>query len=133
MDSDSSLTDLSSELSSIRSSTPPVDYPTPISSQRAESQVIQDGEQLKRKHEDDDATVRKRKRAEPKPRTREFLDLTTHPRSVVTEQKDQLDVLLKVLQKRRKIVVIAGAGISVSAGSKLPQEWLPGLALTICP
>jgi NAD-dependent histone deacetylase SIR2 len=37
---------------------------------------------------------------------------------VDASQKPQLDRLLKVLHKKRKIVVIAGAGISVSAGSK---------------
>lgn len=43
----------------------------------------------------------------------------------MTDQKGQLDILLKVLRKRQKIVVIAGAGISVSAGSTCPLSQSP--------
>jgi NAD-dependent histone deacetylase SIR2 len=55
----------------------------------------------------------KRRKVEPKPRTTKHLDLTPgshrdHP---------ALDLLVKTLQKKKKIVVVAGAGISVSAGS----------------
>jgi NAD-dependent histone deacetylase SIR2 len=46
-------------------------------------------------------------------RPTERLDLT---RDIDEEQRPQLERLLKVLHKKRKIVVIAGAGISVSAG-----------------
>lgn len=71
---------------------------------------------------------KKRRIAEPKPRTTEYLDLTNASREYAATQKKQLDMLLKVLRKRRKIVVVAGAGISVSAGSKshlftLRGEW----------
>lgn len=55
---------------------------------------------------------------EPKPRTTEHLDLSQLPHCPAIDQEAQVDLLLKVLRKRRKIVVIAGAGISVSAGSK---------------
>ncbi len=61
--------------------------------------------------------AKKRKIAEPKPRTTEYLDLTSLAEEYASSQKNQLDILLKVLRKRRKIVVVAGAGISVSAGS----------------
>jgi NAD-dependent histone deacetylase SIR2 len=57
---------------------------------------------------------KKRKLAEPKPRTTERLDLRFG--EVDPAEQAQLDRLLKVLHKKRKIVVIAGAGISVSAG-----------------
>ncbi|KAI9763954.1 MAG: hypothetical protein M1840_008988 [Geoglossum simile] len=64
--------------------------------------------------------AKKRKIAEPKPRTTAYLDLRPvnggAPGEVEDRQKPQLDLLLKVLRKKRKIVVIAGAGISVSAG-----------------
>jgi NAD-dependent histone deacetylase SIR2 len=50
---------------------------------------------------------------DPKMRPTERLDLT---RDIDEEQRPQLERLLKVLHKKRKIVVIAGAGISVSAG-----------------
>ncbi|KAF2266921.1 DHS-like NAD/FAD-binding domain-containing protein [Lojkania enalia] len=57
---------------------------------------------------------KKRKLADPKERTTERLDLRLG--EVAAEEKPQLERLLRVLHKKRKIVVIAGAGISVSAG-----------------
>jgi NAD-dependent histone deacetylase SIR2 len=64
---------------------------------------------------DDGAPPRKkRKLADPKERTAERLDLTSI--EIDEEQQPQLQRLLNVLHKKRKIVVIAGAGISVSAG-----------------
>lgn len=57
----------------------------------------------------------KRRRVSAKERTTEHLDLR-HSRVKASEQ-EHLDSLLRVLHKRRKIVVIAGAGISVAAGS----------------
>ena len=72
----------------------------------------------KRPHESDDlSTTKRRKTAEPKPRVTQHLRLGSSPDSLAIGQKAQLDTLLKVLRKRQKIVVIAGAGISVSAGS----------------
>jgi NAD-dependent SIR2 family protein deacetylase len=66
---------------------------------------------------DDGAPPRKKRKltpADPKERTTERLDLTNS--EVDEEQQPQLQRLLNVLHKKRKIVVIAGAGISVSAG-----------------
>jgi NAD-dependent histone deacetylase SIR2 len=58
--------------------------------------------------------AKRRKLTDAKERTAEYLDLST---SVVDEDElPQLQRLLSVLHKKRKIVVIAGAGISVSAG-----------------
>ncbi|KAF2859844.1 DHS-like NAD/FAD-binding domain-containing protein [Piedraia hortae CBS 480.64] len=48
------------------------------------------------------------------PRTTEYLDLRR--KEIEPCQQEQLDRLMEVLNKRQKIVVIAGAGISVSAG-----------------
>jgi len=61
--------------------------------------------------------AKRRKVAEAKDRTTQYLDL--RPEEEQEDAQVQLDKLLKVLHKKRKIVVIAGAGISVSAGSKL--------------
>ncbi|KAL9044110.1 MAG: hypothetical protein Q9214_002730, partial [Letrouitia sp. 1 TL-2023] len=113
-------TDLSSELSSVGSLSPPPpsDYPSPQSSQDL-CPAPTDSEQTSRKHSeepDEQPTVKKKRRVEPKPRTTEYLDLRSSPCSLELEQAKQLDLLLKVLRKRNKIVVIAGAGISVSAG-----------------
>ena len=110
---DSDSTELSSILSSVPS-TPPTFPLSPESSQDLEHNGAPNKEHPKRKLDGEEAPVpRKRKRPEPKPRTLERLDLSAD----VLDQKPQLERLLKVLRKRRKIVVIAGAGISVSAGS----------------
>ncbi|KAI1379570.1 DHS-like NAD/FAD-binding domain-containing protein [Hypoxylon crocopeplum] len=57
----------------------------------------------------------KRRRVERKPRTTEYLDLKAASEQ---NEKDErlLDQLTVTLRKKKKIVVIAGAGISVSAG-----------------
>ncbi|KAL9604465.1 MAG: hypothetical protein Q9219_000430 [cf. Caloplaca sp. 3 TL-2023] len=120
----SSLTDLSSDLSSIGSLSPPppppqpFDYPSPQSSQ--DRNLSDSGSQHayhKRPRESDEHTsVRKRRKAEPKPRKTDYLDLQAQHGNFSSDQQPQLDTLLKVLRKRKKIVVIAGAGISVSAG-----------------
>jgi NAD-dependent histone deacetylase SIR2 len=61
-------------------------------------------------------TKKRRTSYEPKPRTTQHLDFQAS--DVNATQKESLDRLLKAIHNRRKIVVIAGAGISVSAGSK---------------
>ena len=114
---DSDSTELSSILSSVPS-TPPTFPLSPESSQDLEHNGAAIKENPKRKLDGEEAPVpRKRKRPEPKPRTVERLDLTDDARDLASDQKPQMERLLKVLRKRRKIVVIAGAGISVSAGS----------------
>lgn len=60
--------------------------------------------------------AKKRRISDRKQRTTEYLNLDAHEETGAGQE--QLDRLLKVLEKRRKIVVVAGAGISVSAGSK---------------
>lgn len=64
---------------------------------------------------DDEARPRKRRKlADPKDRKAQYLDLSQD--TISEDQEAQLQRLLNVLHKKRKIVVIAGAGISVSAG-----------------
>jgi NAD-dependent histone deacetylase SIR2 len=64
---------------------------------------------------DDDAPPRKRRKlTDSKERLTERLDLSRA--DIDEEQQPQLQRLLNVLHKKRKIVVIAGAGMSVSAG-----------------
>ncbi|KAK4691907.1 hypothetical protein P7C71_g5192, partial [Lecanoromycetidae sp. Uapishka_2] len=118
-DSDSSaLTDLSSELSSLRSRSPsPVfGYPSPQSSQEHNSSCTdsQQGSRKRPRECDDGPPAKKRKSLEAKPRTTVHLDLRSSAAAI--DQTSQLALLLKTLRKRRKIVVIAGAGISTSAG-----------------
>lgn len=116
------VTDLSSDLSSIGSLSPPppFDYPSPQSSQdQSSGDPGSQQDSRKRSQEPDEGLPsRKRRKAEPRPRRTEHLNLQTPHDSLDTDQQSQLDTLLKVLRKRKKIVVIAGAGISVSAGSK---------------
>jgi NAD-dependent histone deacetylase SIR2 len=69
---------------------------------------------------------KKRKLNQPKERTTEYLDLNSFDEKSnpdrIAQDDIQLQRLLKVLRTKRKIVVIAGAGISVSAGSKKPPD-----------
>lgn len=59
--------------------------------------------------------AKRRKITERKPRTTEYLDLETRDEAAEVH----LDRLLHVLRRKKKIVIVAGAGISVSAGSEL--------------
>jgi NAD-dependent histone deacetylase SIR2 len=120
------LSGMSSPLSSVPSlSPPPPDYyPSPSSSSQELSRTSSQ-ESLSLPvavpPTDECPPAKKRKIAEPKPRTTAYLDLRSRNGDAAGEvehsQRPQFDLLLKVLRKKRKIVVIAGAGISVSAGS----------------
>jgi NAD-dependent histone deacetylase SIR2 len=57
--------------------------------------------------------------AAPKERQTQRLDLSANAGLSYGEQQSQIDLLVKTLRRHRKIVVIAGAGISTSAGSML--------------
>jgi NAD-dependent histone deacetylase SIR2 len=59
-------------------------------------------------------SAKRRKTASPKQRKTGYLDLSRP--SVAEDELPQLQRLISVLHKKRKIVVIVGAGISVSAG-----------------
>jgi NAD-dependent histone deacetylase SIR2 len=123
----SPLTDLSdceSELTVLtRSPSPPADFhvrslPSPSSSRRSSAKTTPAPEDMPSppSSNDEDPPPAKRRKitpTDPKERTTEYLDLT---QDLTTEDKPQLQRLLNVLHKKRKIVVIAGAGISVSAG-----------------
>jgi NAD-dependent histone deacetylase SIR2 len=62
----------------------------------------------------------KRRRVGLKERTTRSLDLRHE--DVKPDEKSPFDDLLRTLHKRQKIVVIAGAGISVSAGSMFMHQ-----------
>ena len=115
---DDSLSDVSSVLSSLRSPTPIMDYPSPTSSQDTESiDQISALPDKRCRDEGDQLITRKRRRPEPKPRTTEYLNLIAPHKQPLSKSTAAVNRLLRILQKRRKIVVIVGAGISVSAGS----------------
>ncbi|KAK0618556.1 DHS-like NAD/FAD-binding domain-containing protein [Bombardia bombarda] len=75
-----------------------------IADDAAEIQVRTDGPPPKRR----------RVAAPPRPRTTEYIDLIAHPDQ--DQHQGPFARLLTSLRKKKKIVVIAGAGISVSAG-----------------
>ncbi|CAK4028634.1 NAD-dependent deacetylase hst4 [Lecanosticta acicola] len=90
-------------------------YPSPPASQQTSQSgsPAPDGMDSTDSTDKDGQPPAKRRRIS-KERTTEYLDLRKD--SIDPEQQPQLDRLLNVLHKRQKIVVIAGAGISVSAG-----------------
>ncbi|KAK7535999.1 DHS-like NAD/FAD-binding domain-containing protein [Phyllosticta citribraziliensis] len=104
-----------------RSPTPPSElYPSPPPSQHPStkgSPLPDNMEQRARQPNDDGPPRKKRRVAEPKPRVTRHLDLSGDDiDDSEPSQREALDLLLKVLHKKRKIVMIVGAGISVSAG-----------------
>ncbi|KAM0353514.1 hypothetical protein ACHAPU_001526 [Fusarium lateritium] len=60
--------------------------------------------------------AKKRRITPPKERTTEYLDLMKPDEELTDADHTQIKRLLDTLRKKKKIVVIAGAGISVSAG-----------------
>ena len=119
-----SSTDLSSDLSSIGSLSPPppspAGYPSPPSSQNytPDDSTSHQARRKRSRTPEGLEPTKKRRKAEPGPRTTQHLDLRSTYEPLGLDQTSQLDALSKVLQRRKKIVVIAGAGISVSAGSR---------------
>ncbi|KAM3531268.1 hypothetical protein NHJ13051_000836 [Beauveria bassiana] len=59
---------------------------------------------------------KRHKPATPRQRTTKYLNLSKSHGDFTSEDSAQMDRLLSVLHKKKKIVVVAGAGISVSAG-----------------
>ncbi|PQE06364.1 hypothetical protein CJF32_00002056 [Rutstroemia sp. NJR-2017a WRK4] len=113
----------SSPLSSVGSLSPPagLNYPSPASSSLPATRVPSEAGDVPESAPDCDGPppAKKRKISEPKPRTTEYLDLRrlgSGTNEEIKHQDEQLKRLVSVLQHKRKIVVIAGAGISVSAG-----------------
>ncbi|KXT06075.1 hypothetical protein AC578_1367, partial [Pseudocercospora eumusae] len=94
----------------------PGPYPSPPASQQTSQSgsPAPDGMDSKNSSDREGRPAKRRRITSEKERTTEYLDLRA--RTVDAEQQIQLDRLVNVLHKRQKIVVIAGAGISVSAG-----------------
>ncbi|KAG6019081.1 hypothetical protein E4U40_007456 [Claviceps sp. LM458 group G5] len=60
--------------------------------------------------------AKKRRITPPRERTTTYLDLLKSHEELTHEDSSHMERLLKALRKKKKIVVVAGAGISVSAG-----------------
>ncbi|KAL1865213.1 hypothetical protein VTK73DRAFT_5450 [Phialemonium thermophilum] len=98
------LPDLSARYPSPSSSAPLSGSASPLKHQDAPEEICVST--------DGPPPAKRRKLATPKPRTTEYVDLE----DFTPEAEAQLERLLSALRKKKKIVVIAGAGISVSAG-----------------
>ncbi|CAD6446685.1 10359fae-171a-40e0-ad45-405a8fa4f32b [Sclerotinia trifoliorum] len=119
---------LSSPLSSIGtisqppSPSPTADYPSPPCSSVPDTRVPSEAGDAPDCDGPPPAKRRKMtqpKSTEPKPRTTEYLDLRNFgegSEEQIAQQDAQMKRLVRVLRGKRKIVVVAGAGISVSAG-----------------
>lgn len=111
-----------------RSPTPPGDYPSPMRTDEespAPTTPSKPPKSHSRQQDRDGPPPAKRRKLEPKVRTTERLDLTSSGQGQTEDLSGsdlQLERLLKALRTKRKIVVIAGAGISVSAGSMFPPH-----------
>jgi NAD-dependent histone deacetylase SIR2 len=112
IDDDTDTSDLSSPPASPHP--PPGFYPSPPPSQD------QDADDSCAARSQDERPTKKRRRVEPKPRTTQHLNLSRNDEQSYVQQHAQLELLKKILRKHRKIVVVAGAGISTSAGSMCP-------------
>lgn len=90
-------------------------YPSPSSTATQSSSIspskLRDSEEIQVRT-DEQPPAKRRKIAERKPRTTERLELDNRD----DDGDAQLDRLLNALRRKKKIVVIAGAGVSVSAG-----------------
>lgn len=100
-------------------------YPSPMSTTASGNQSpIRLGEPIYDDHVHKEIVVsghgpppaKRRRIAPPKERTTEYLDLTKPDCEFGQEDNRQTERLLAALRKKKKVVVIAGAGISVSAG-----------------
>lgn len=123
--SDSSgLSDLSSPPDSPQ---PPSEcYPSPPPTQ-------DDQKQRARASSSQGEPAKKRRRVGPLPRSTQLLDLTNPETLPYADQLPQINLLTKTLRSHRKIVVIAGAGISTSAGSKHTPPWISRVAVIVFP
>lgn len=101
--------DTDSELSEPPSSPPPEClYPTPSPDTTPRKRASPNAKT--------DSPAKRRRVTETMPRETKYLDL--YEENLDTPNTDELERLVKALRTKKKIVVVAGAGISVSAGSE---------------
>jgi NAD+-dependent protein deacetylase SIR2 len=117
----------SSPLSSLgRSPSPPAGYPSPPSSNGSENGKSSQGRDAAEASGDRDGPppAKRQKTMKSKDLKTEYLNLQalneSDDESHHQDKDPMLRRLVEALRSKRKIVVIAGAGISVSAGSKCP-------------
>jgi NAD-dependent histone deacetylase SIR2 len=122
----------SSPLSSVasRSPSPPVDYPSPPSSNLSDTGATSKIRDAQDTPDREGPPPAKRQRTmKSKELNTEYLNLRalndSDDEMHHNTQEPKLRKLMEVLRSKRKIVVVAGAGISVSAGSMSPFSLSP--------
>ncbi|RLL98284.1 hypothetical protein CFD26_106932 [Aspergillus turcosus] len=115
MDDSSDLSELS-ELSEMSSPPPSPQLPPSFIPSPPPSQDAGESSSAARGQDGLSPARKKRRVAAPKERTTQHLDLSGAAGLSFGEQQAKVDLLVKTLRRHRKIVVIAGAGISTSAG-----------------
>ncbi|KAI7272733.1 DHS-like NAD/FAD-binding domain-containing protein [Hortaea werneckii] len=94
---------------------PEENYPSPVSSQQSSQTSSPTPDGMESSDKDGPPPAKRRRISrEPRERTTEYLDLRSG--EVDPEQQEELARLMNILHRRQKVVVIAGAGMSVSAG-----------------
>ena len=125
---DSTTSPPSSPLSSVASRSPslPADYPSPPSSRASES-GFQKRNTQESTPDSDDPPAKKQKIFKPKELKTEHLNLRALNESsdalLHSLEDPKLEKLIQALRSKSKIVIIAGAGISVAAGSTRPHHF----------
>lgn len=102
--------------------------PTPPLSQHSPSGTPSPSTDASLTDEDGQPPSKRRRISPSMPRDTQRLDLYDP-----SAQPEELERLVKALKNKRKIVVIAGAGISVSAGSKYMTILLKSLPYSLLP
>ncbi len=105
-----------------------MDYPTPPSPPSSDNTGIPTAARVRDFHDHDAPPPAKRQRTmKSRDMRTEYLDLgvlsDSDDEAHDHAQDEKLKKLMTALRTKRKIVIIAGAGISVAAGSKLPLHF----------
>ncbi|KAG6007859.1 hypothetical protein E4U21_005447 [Claviceps maximensis] len=91
-------------------------YPSPSSTAASGTSETRSSSKKDERADDSPRPAKKRRITPPRERTTTYLDLLKPNEELTQEDTFQMERLLTALRKKKKIVVVAGAGISVSAG-----------------
>ncbi|KAG5933784.1 hypothetical protein E4U53_000867 [Claviceps sorghi] len=91
-------------------------YPSPSSTAASGTSETASSSKQREPADDSPRPAKKRRVTPPRERTTTYLDLLKPHEELTHEDSFHMERLLTALRKKKKIVVVAGAGISVSAG-----------------
>ncbi|KAG5980193.1 hypothetical protein E4U55_004284 [Claviceps digitariae] len=91
-------------------------YPSPSSTAASGTSETRSSSKQGEPADDSPRPAKKRRITPPRERTTTYLDLLKPHEELTHEDSFHMERLLSALRKKKKIVVVAGAGISVSAG-----------------